>query len=124
MFFFRCVSISLPLPLLIPLFIGLSFLCSLLRSMFFLPYVRVLCGWLLFGSIVFAFVCVFVSCCLFVFISSASLPGDDIFCWLLSSPFPSVCFPCFFFSECVPVLIWFGSVYLGTTARFIMDQSM
>ena len=27
---------------------------------------------------------------------NVALPGDDVLCWLLSCPFPSVCFPCFF----------------------------
>ena len=55
---------------------------------------------------------------------SVSLPGDDALCWLLSCPFSSVCFPCFFFSERVPGLIWFGSIYLVTTAGFVADHLM
>ena len=38
--------------------------------------------------------------------------------------FHSVCFPCFFFSDCVPRSIWFGSTYLVTTAGFVADPLM
>ena len=87
--------------------------------------VRVLCGCLLFVSSVFTFVCVFIPCLFILFyVSSVSLPGDDVVCWLISCPFPYVCFPSFFFSEHVPGLIWFGSVYLATTAGFIADHLM
>ena len=34
----------------------------------------------------------------------------------------SCLFPCFLFSENVPGLIWFGSVYLVTTAGFVAGQ--
>ena len=51
-----------------------------------------------------------------------SLHGDDVLCLLLYCPFSSVCFSFFFFSERVPSLIWFGSVYLVTTAGFVTDQ--
>ena len=51
-----------------------------------------------------------------IFVSSVFLPGDYILCWLLTSPFLLSAFPAFFISEIVPVLIWFGSVYLVTTA--------
>ena len=46
---------------------------------------------------------------------------DDVLCWLLSCPFSSVCFPCL---SPIPGLIWFGSVYLVTTAGFVADQLM
>ena len=46
---------------------------------------------------------------------------DDVVCWLLSCPFSSVCFPCL---SPIPCLIWFGSVYLVTTAGFVADQLM
>ena len=46
---------------------------------------------------------------------------DDILCWLLSCPFSSVCFPCL---SSIPGLIWFGSVYLVTTAGFVADRLM
>ena len=36
-------------------------------------------------------------------ITSVSLPGDDVLCWLLSCPFPSVCVPCFFSPIVFPV---------------------
>ena len=98
--------------------------------MFFLPDAYyVVC--LLFVSSVFAFVCFFVFLCLcfFVFfvgvfclLSSVILPGDDVFCWLVSCPFASVCFLCFFFFGRVSGLIWFVSVDLVTTAGFVADQ--
>ena len=46
---------------------------------------------------------------------------DDVLCWLLSCPFSSVCFLCL---SPIPGLIWFGSVYLVTTAGFVADQLM
>ena len=46
---------------------------------------------------------------------------DDVLCWLLSCLFSSVCFPCL---RPIPGLIWFGSVYLVTTAGFVADQLM
>ena len=44
-------------------------------------------------------------------------------CPLLATSCPSfsVCFPC---SSPIPGLIWFGSVYLVTTAGFVADQLM
>ena len=46
---------------------------------------------------------------------------DDVLCWLLPCPSFSVCFPCL---SPIPGLIWFGSVYLVTTAGFVADQLM
>ena len=46
---------------------------------------------------------------------------DDVLCWLLPCPSFSVCFPCV---SPIPGLIWFGSVYLVTTAGFVADQLM
>ena len=46
---------------------------------------------------------------------------DDVLCSLLSCPFSYVCFPCL---SPIPGLIWFGSVYLVTTAGFVADQLM
>ena len=47
---------------------------------------------------------------------------DDVLCWLLPCPFSSsVCFPCL---SSISGLIWFGSVYLVTTAGFVADQLM
>ena len=47
---------------------------------------------------------------------------DDVLCWLLSCPLSSVCFfPCL---SPISGFIWFGSVYLVTTARFVADQLM
>ena len=45
----------------------------------------------------------------------------DVLCWLLPCPSFSVCFPCL---SPIPGLIWFGSVYLVTTAGFVADQLM
>ena len=89
-----CGSHPLPLPLssclgCIPPLTGLPLLRSLLRS--------VLCGYL---SLVCFFCFVFCSCFLFL------VYRDDVLCWLLSCPVP----------EYIPGLIWFGSLYLVTTA--------
>ena len=92
-FLFRCVLHPLPLPLssclgCIPPLIGLPSLLfyAVASSLFLLS------------------VC-FCLCFLFY--------RDDIFRWLLSCPFSYVCFPCL---SPIPGLIWFGSVYLVTTA--------
>ena len=100
-FLFRCVLHPLPLPLspclgCIPPLIGLPSLrfYSVESSLFLLS------------------VC-FCLCFLFY--------RDDVLYWLLSYPFSSVCFPCL---SPIPGLIWFGSVYLVTTAGFEADQLM
>ena len=64
------------------------------------------------SSLFLLFVCV---CLCFLFYR------DDVLCWLLSCPFSSVCFPGL---PPIPGLIWFGSVYLVTTAGFEADQLM
>ena len=46
---------------------------------------------------------------------------DDVLCWVLLCPFSSVFFPCL---SPIPGLIWFGSVYLVTTAGFVADPLM
>ena len=102
--FFHCASHLLSLPLYsclgcILLLIGLPFLRSLLTRMFFLPYafimyVFVFCMFLLF-SLLFVFLFLFAYLFLFL-VSFVSLPGNDVICWLLSCPFPSVWFLCFF----------------------------
>ena len=101
LFGFRCVLHPLPLPLssclgCIPPLIGLPSLSfyAVASSLFLLS------------------VC-FCLCFLFY--------RDDVICWLLSCPFSSVCFSCL---SPIPDLIWFGSVYLVTTARFVADQLM
>ena len=107
-FFFRCVLHPLPLPLssclgCIPPLIGLPSL-RLMR----LPLVCFYC--------LCDFVCVCVCVCVcFFFIR------DDVLCWLLSCPFSYVCFLCL---PPISGLIWFGSVYLVTTAGFVADQLM
>ena len=100
-FLFRCVLHPLRLPLsscrgCIPPLIGL-------------PSLRFLCGCL---KLFLLSVC-FCLCFLFY--------RDDVLCWLLFCPFSSVCFPCL---PPIPGLIWFGSVYLVTTAGFVADQLM
>ena len=57
-------------------------------------------------------------------VSSVSLPCDDIFYRILLYPFSSICFPCFLFSDRVPGLIWFDSVYIVTAARIVADLVM
>ena len=63
----------------------------------------------------------FYCLCVFVFvfyiIATMSFAGYLV----LSCPFSSVCFPCL---SPIPDLIWFGSVYLATTAGFVADQLM
>ena len=106
-FLFRCVLHPLPLPLssclgCIPPLIGLPFL-RFMR----LPLVCFYC------------LCDFV--CDFYFYFYFFVYRDDILCWLLYCPFSSVCFPCL---SPISGLIWFGSVYLVTTAGFVANQLM
>ena len=49
----------------------------------------------LFLMIVLLFVFMFLIDLFLFFVSSVSLPGHDVLCWLLSSPLSSVCFLCF-----------------------------
>ena len=111
--FFRFVSHSLSLllsfcPGCIPLLIGLPYLRSLLRRMFFLPYAYHYVVALFFFFCV-CFVCVCVPCCcccffFFFFYSSVSLPGDDVPCWQFSCPFSYLfAFPAFFSPNVFPV---------------------
>ena len=51
------------------------------------------------------------------FLATKSYADYFLVCFLLSAS-PA------FFSERVPGLIWFGSVYLVTTAEFVADQLM
>ena len=44
---------------------------------------------------VLLFVSVFLVDHFLFFVSSVSLHGDDVLCWLFSCPMSSVCFPCF-----------------------------
>ena len=60
-----------------------------------------LCISSVFALLVFLFLVYLFSIYLF-FVSSVSLPGDDV---LLSSPYSTVCSPCFFFYKNVPDLI-------------------
>ena len=60
-------------------------------------------------------------CLCFLFLFLFFVNRDGVLCWLLSCPPSSVCFPCL---SSIPGLIWFGSVYLVTTAGFVADQLM
>ena len=87
------------LPGLVQLLIGLPFLRSLLRRIFFLPYMYLVVAFIF--SAVFALVC-YYSISFYIF--SVYVPGDDVLRWLLSCPFSSVCFPCFYFLRtCSPI---------------------
>ena len=102
-FLFRCVLHPLPLPLssclgCIPPLIGLP------SGRFFFYAV---------GSSLF----LLSVCFLFMF----SILSRRCLCWLLPCPSFSVCFPCL---SPIPGLIWFGSIYLVTTAGFVADQLM
>ena len=61
---------------------------------------------------------------LFEFVFSVSLPGDDVLFWLFFLSVSFCLLSLHFFSDRVPGLGWFGSVYLETTAGFIADQFM
>ena len=105
-FLFRCVLHPLTLPSssrlgCIPPLIGLPSL-RFMR----LPLVCVYCC-----------LCDFVFLFLFLFF----VYRDAVLCWLPSCLFSSVCFPCL---SPISGLIWFGSVYLVTKARFEADQLM
>ena len=111
-FLFCCISHSLSLSLssclgYTMLLIELPFLCSLLTRMFFLPNtydVVVFCCFFCF-FFVFSFLDVYV---FLLLVSSVSLVGDDILCWLLSCSFSSVWFSCYFSRTCSRFdLVWF-----------------
>ena len=102
-FLFRCVLHPLPLPLSLPSCLG----C--IPPLIGLPSLRFYAA----ASSLFLLSVCFCLCFLFY--------RDDVLCWLLSCPFSSVCFPCL---SPIPGLIWFGSVYLVTTAGFVADQIM
>ena len=105
-FFFRCVLHPLPLPL--------SSCLGCIPPLIRLPFLRFV--WL--SLVCFYCLCDFV-CVFYLFIYFAY--RDDVLCWLLSCPFSSVCFPCL---SPISGLIWFGNVYLVTTAGFVADQLM
>ena len=59
------------------------------------------------------------------FVSSVSLPARRPRCPLLDIFLSDVsCLLSLLFSERIPGLIWFGSVYLTTTAGFVANQLM
>ena len=109
MFLFRCVSHPSPLPWSsclgrIPPLIGLPLLRSLLRSVF--------CAYRLFVLllvILFAFS---------VYCLSRRCPVLTTFLLVL------FCLISLLISKRIPAMIWLGSVYLVTTARFVADQLM
>ena len=100
-FLFRCVLHPLPLPL--------SSCLGCIQPLIGLPSLR------LYAVASSLFLLSMCFCLYFLFYR------DDVLCWLLSCPFSSVCFPCL---SPIPGLIWFGSVYLVTTAGFVADQLM
>ena len=103
--------------------IRLPFLRGLLTRVFFLPYtchVVVFCLFLLF---LLLFVFLFLVYLFLFCVSSVSLPGNDVLCWLLSCTF-SYCLLSLFFPKYVLGFVWFGPVYLVTTAGFVAEQSM
>ena len=100
-FLFRCVLHPLPLPL--------SSCLGCIRPLIGLPSLRFYAV----GSSLFLLSVCFCLCFLFY--------RDDVLCWLLPCPSFSVCFPCL---SPTPGLIWFGSIYLVTTAGFEADQLM
>ena len=100
-FLFRCVLHPLPLPL--------SSCLGCNPPLIGLPSLRFYAV----ASSLFLLSLCFCLCFLFY--------RDDVLCWLLSCPSSSVCFPCL---SPIPGLIWFGSVYLETTAGFVADQLM
>ena len=101
-FLFRCVLHPLPLPL--------SSCLGCIPPLIGLPSLRFFYA---VGSSLFLLSGCFCLCFLFY--------RDDVLCWLLPCPSFSVCFPCL---SPIPGLIWFGSVYLVTTAGFVADQLM
>ena len=79
---------------------GLPFLRNLLRRMFSSCSTRISLSTTSYkyvvvfvSSVFFAFACVLLVLffLFFFFVSYVSLPGDDVFCWLLSCPFHYVC---------------------------------
>ena len=100
-FLFRCVLHPLPLPL--------SSCVGCIPPLIRLPSLRF---YAVASSLFLLSVCFFL-CFLF--------SRDDVLCCLLSCPFSSVCFPCL---SPISGLIWFGFVYLVTTAGFEADQLM
>ena len=123
----RCFSLCLYTLVSLPGLYSAAYMTafrSLLRRMFFLAYAYYQGVWLSFVcSVFFAFVC--VSC--FILFSFLSL----LFPFLATISFAGHFFACFpillsllFFTDRVPGLIWFGYVYLVTTAGFVADQLM
>ena len=98
-FLFRCVLHPLPL----------SSCLGCIPPLIGLPSLRFYAV----GSSLFLLSVCFCLCFLFY--------REDALCWLLPCQSFSVCFPCL---SLIPSLIWFGSVYLVTTAGFVADQLM
>ena len=87
-----------------------TFLRSLLRGVFFLPHAYYVVVFYLFLLFLLSFLFLFLVYLIFlhVFVSSVSLPGDDVLCWLFSCLFPSVCFSQLFFLQ---TCSWFDLVW-------------
>ena len=64
--------------------------------------VCLLCISSVFALLVFLFLVYLFSIYLF-FVSSVSLPGDDVLSEVLSSPYSTVCSPCFFSTKMFPI---------------------
>ena len=64
--------------------------------------VCLLCISPVFALLVFLFLVSLFSIYLF-FVSSVSLPGDDVLSEILSSPYSTVCSPCFFSTKMFPI---------------------
>ena len=90
----------------------LPFVCFLLFVLLFVFVFVVHVGLFLFLS----FLC--------TFLATMPFAGNFLVRCCLLSAFPAFSFLSFFFSEIVPGLIWFGSVYLVTTAGFVADPFM
>ena len=108
------ISLDCCLPLSICVFISL---CVASVALVFMPglyptaYRATFPAFLCVGSSLFLLSVCFVYVFLFY--------RDDVLCWLLPCPSFYVSFPCL---SSIPGLIWFGSVYLVTTAGFVADQ--
>ena len=92
--------------------------------MFLFPSAHYVIGCILFVSSAFAFVCVFVSCFLFVrLLCVRSWRRCPLLATFLSVPYCLLSLFLFFLRSCSRLdLVWFGSVSLVTTAGFVADH--
>ena len=91
--------------------------------MFFLPYAYHVVAFCLSLLFILLFVLLFVVYLFLFCVSSVSLPGDNVFAGYFPARFLLSAFH-LFLSGYVRGSVWFGSIYLVTTARFVADQSM